>query len=1019
MSIFTRPTHLALHAPWVMALLLAVMVAVGIQSVRTLPIDAFPDVSQPQVKVIVKVPGMTPEAMETLVTAPLEVEILGIPGQTLLRSVTKTGLSDLTIDFESDTDVYWARNQVAERLAAAWDNLPDGAEGGLAPLTTPLGETFMFTVDGPQSTQERRALLDWVIRPALRSVPGVADVNALGGAVSSIVVQPRLLDMAAAGLTLDELQTTLRVFNRKSGAGRLVDGAEVLLLNLDSSLASLDSVRNLVVRNDAQGPLLLRDVASVELQSVSRLGGVTSNGQGEVVEGLVLGLRGANARMLVDGIRARVEEIQQTLPEGTKITPFYDRGELVSLAVGTVSNALIEAAVLVLILLVIFLGSIRASLVVVCVLPLSALWTFMLMRYFGVSANLMSLGGLAIALGLLVDAAIVVVENILANSGEDGHDHASVHEATSQVVTPVVAGIAIIALVFVPLLTLTGLEGRLFAPVALTIVFALSGSLILSMTAIPLLARHVLKGGHDEMPWLPRQIERIYTPMLRGALAYPKRVVIGALVLLGLAVFSFGHLGRTFMPTLDEGSIVVQLEKLPSVSLEASLDIDNRFQAAVLERVPEVAFTVGRAGSDEIGLDPMGLNQTDIFMGLAPRDQWRGSKTDIEDAIREVLADFPGIAYAITQPIQMRVSEMIIGVRGDVAIRIFGQDLNELDRLASEIATQVETVAGSEDVYYTANDGVQYLAVNPDPEALTRHAVGGDEFANWLQVLGQGLDAGTVYRDGRRIPLQIRAQDSLRVADQLPNMPIASASGDVVTLGELGHFARTDGPIEIKREQGMRNAVVIANVRDRDLVGFVAEAQQKVADSVPLPSGYSLTWGGEFENQQRAAKRLGVVVPIALSLIFLILLGVFRSLRLSTAIMANIPFAMIGGVAALAITGEYLSVPASVGFIALLGIAVLNALVMVSHFRELQMTGMDIEDVVVRGALRRLRPVVLTASLAAMGLLPLLFSSGPGSEIQKPLAIVMIGGLISSTLLTLIMLPVLYRWLERGQADHP
>lgn len=1019
MSIFTRPTHLALHAPWVTALLLTILVAIGIHSVRTLPIDAFPDVSQPQVKVIVKVAGMTPEAMETLVTAPLEVEILGIPGQTLMRSVTKTGLSDLTIDFAANTDVYWARNQVAERLAAAWGNLPAGAEGGLAPLTTPLGETFMFTVDGPQSTQERRALLDWVIRPALRSVPGVADVNALGGAVASIVVQPRLLDMAAAGLSLESLQNTLRVFNRKSGAGRLVDGDEVLLLNLDSSLASLDSVRKLVLKHDAQGPLLLQDVAAVELQSLSRLGGVTANGQGEVVQGLVLGLRGANAQMLVDGIRARIDETQQTLPAGTTITPFYDRGELVGLAVGTVSNALLEASVLVLILLVVFLGSVRASLVVVCVLPLSALWTFVLMRYFGVSANLMSLGGLAIALGLLVDAAIVVVENILASSREGGHDHASVHQATSQVVTPVVAGIAIIALVFVPLLTLTGLEGRLFAPVALTIVFALSGSLILSLTAIPVLARHVLKGGHDHMPWLPRQIERVYTPLLRRALAAPQWVVGGALLLLALAVVSFGQLGRTFMPTLDEGSIVVQLEKLPSISLQASLDIDNRFQAAVLERVPEVAFTVGRAGSDEIGLDPMGLNQTDIFMGLAPRDEWRGSKADIEDAIRAVLADFPGVAYAITQPIQMRVSEMIIGVRGDVAIRIFGQDLNELDRLASEIAAQVEQVPGSEDVYYTANDGVQYLAVNPSPEALTRHAVDADEFANWLQVLGQGLDAGTVYRDGRRIPLRIRAEAGLRRADQIPNMPVTGATGAVVTLGELGKFERTDGPIEIKREQGMRNAVVIANVRDRDLVGFVAEAQQQIADKVPLPSGYSLAWGGEFENQQRAARRLSVVVPIALSLIFLILLGVFRSLRLSAAIMANIPFAMIGGVAALAMTGEYLSVPASVGFIALLGIAVLNALVMVSHFRELQLTGMPIDEVVVRGALRRLRPVILTASLAAMGLLPLLFATGPGSEIQKPLAIVMIGGLISSTLLTLIMLPVLYRWLERGQADYP
>ena len=1010
-------TRSALARPLLTVLAALLLIAAGLNAAMKLPIDAFPDVSAPQVKIIVKLPGMTPEEMEARVTTPIEIEMLGLPKQTMLRSTSKYGLTDVTIDFEDGTDIYWARNQVSERLNGIMGDLPPGLSGGLAPITTPLGEMFMFTVEGDLPIAERRALLDWVIRPALRTVRGVADVNVLGGLASAYEVVPDAARMAATGITLDELRTTLERFNRNDGAGRINEGEETLLVRVQGRLTSLDDIGRLVVHATPTAQVRVADVAEVKLGALTRMGGVTHNGEGETVQGLVLGLRGADAQQVVAGVRARLEEVQAALPAGVKVVPFYDRGELVSRAVGTVSKALLEAVVLVGVMLYLFLGNLRAALAVAVVLPLSALWTFLLMHQFGLSANLMSLGGLAIAIGLLVDAAVVVVENVVAHLHEPGADQRPrqqvVLDAVREVAVPTTAGIVIIALVFVPLLSLQGLEGKLFAPVALTIVFALAGSLLLSLTVIPLLARLMLNAKSHADPWLPRTLARLYAPLLQKALAAP--AVVGAVAgLLGVAaVVLYMGLGKTFMPTMDEGSLIVQLEKLPSISLDASLAIDSQFQRALKETVPEALQVVARAGSDEIGLDPMGLNQTDTFISLPTEVD----KPAVIHRIRELLNEFPGVAYAFTQPIEMRVSEMILGVRGDLAIRIFGPDLDVLNHKADEIAEVLRATPGAEDVFFVRNEGVQYLRVVPDSDALARAGLDIDTLAASLRAQIEGERVGLIQQQERRIPLLVRASGSTAAADELAQLPVALPGGGRIALGQLARFERVGGPVQINRQLGSRNMVVIANVGGRDLVGFVEEARAQVMQKVELPPGYRLTWGGEFENQQRAAQRLALVVPVALVLIFLILYSTFDSLRQATLVMANVPFAMIGGVFALALSGEYLSVPASVGFIALLGIAVLNGVVLVSYFNQLRATGMSMLDAVVHGAQRRLRPVLLTASMAALGLVPLLFASGPGSEIQRPLAIVVIGGLVSCTALTLLLLPILYkRFGERTAA---
>jgi cobalt-zinc-cadmium resistance protein CzcA len=1003
-------------------LLSLLLTGFGVRALMNIPIDAFPDISPTQVKIIIKAPGMTPEEVESLITQPVEVELLGIPYQSMLRSISKYALTSITLDFVDGTDIYWARQQVTERLNNVWGNLPGGISGGLAPMSTPLGDMFMFTIESDSLTLEaKRFLLDWTIRPALRTVPGVADVNSLGGFVRSYEVQPDRNAMTALGVSTLDIIDALQMNNKNDGAGRITQGEEVILVRVTGAIGDHDDIGNTLVDNAEGERILLSQVARITTGSMERYGAVTADGGAEAVQGLVIGLRGANSRDVVQGVKDKIVELEATLPVGTRIDVFYDRTVLIESAVGTVSQALLEAVVLVILLLGLFLGNVRAALTVAVILPLSALFTFLMMGQLNMSANLMSLGGLVIAIGMLVDSSIVIVENIvssLAHQPKGTRKLPNLHiiyRAVRDVALPVTSGIIIIVIVFLPLLTLEGLEGKLFGPVTMTIVFALLGSLVLSLTLIPVVASFLVRADAHEEPWLSRKLTAIYEPLLKKALHRPIFLLGGAGVLLAASVVVFPLVGKTFMPTMDEGDILIQLETIPSISLEANIRIVQQVERAIKKNVPEVLRVVSRIGSDEMGMDPMGLNETDIFLQLRPQEEWRvATKPELEEHLREVMDQFVGLNYGFTQPIDMRVSEMLTGSRGDLAIKLFGSDLSTLNQKAQEIATLIESIPGAIDTIATINEGAQYLQVTVDRMLAGRLSLNADDLQLRLRTEIEGLNLGSVIEGTARVPLMLRYEgiegDGLA---QLSNSFIDLPNGELIPLADVATIERVEGPITITRESGQRFSVIRTDVADRDLVGFVAEAQQAIADRIELPEGYRLEWGGEFENQQRAAARLMLVVPLALSMIALLLFLTFGSIKQTLIVLSNIPFALTGGLIALWLTGEFLSVPASVGFIALLGIAVLNGVVMMTYFNQLRAKGMEITGVVTEGALRRLRPVMMTATICAFGLVPLLLATGPGSEIQRPLAIVVIGGLISSTLLTLFLLPIIYKTFHR------
>ncbi|OQW74294.1 MAG: cytochrome-c peroxidase [Proteobacteria bacterium ST_bin11] len=1002
-------------------ILLGVLLLIGggYYALKHIPIDAFPEVSPTQVKIIVKANGMTPEEVEARITAPIEVELLGIPHQTMLRSLAKYAITDITLDFEEGTDIYWARQQVAERLNALWGNLPEGVQGGIAPMTTPLGEMFMFAIEGGDLTlMQRRELLDWTIRPALRTVAGVADVNALGGLVRSFEVVTDNIRMASRNIDTQQLIAALQNNNRNDGAGRLTEGEEALIVRAEGRIKNEQDVKAIVVAQHEGLPTRVEDIAEVRIGALTRYGAVSKDGNGEAVTAVVLSLRGANARQTIEQLESKLADLQPSLPNGVHINVFYNRGVLVGKAVNTVSKALLEAIVLVVVLLILFLGDLRAALTVALALPLAALVTFILMHAFGMSANLMSLGGLAIAIGMLVDGAVVVVENVITQLAD--HQKAErlprlhlIYRASREVAVPVTSGILIIIIVFLPLLTLQGLEGKLFGPVAMTIVFALSGSLILSLTVIPVLASLLLKQVSHEEPWLPRKLLQWYLPVLAWCLANSKKVFMGAGTMLAASVLVFTQIGSTFMPTMDEGDIIVQLEKLPSINLLDSVALDGRVQKNILEHIPEVQTVVSRVGTDELGLDPMSLNDTDTFLILKPKAEWRmETKEALIEEIRKIMDHTPGIAFGFTQPIEMRVSEMLTGTRGDVAIKLFGADLDTLNHKAEQIEAVLKTIPGASDVFTRKNEGMQFLQLTIDQDAAGRFGLNSNSIEDMLRAQIEGVQLGIVQEGIKRTPLLLRGNSNTA---NFKNLQISLPNGKPVPITGVAKIEAVEGVVSIDREKGQRFVVIRCNVEGRDLVGFVDEARKAVAERVKLPSGFHVEFGGQFENQQRASARLSLVIPVSLGLIFLLLFSTFGSVRQAVLVLSNIPLAMIGGVFALWLSGEYLSVPASVGFIALLGIAVLNGVVMVSYFNQLCATGMELSRVVIVGSGRRLRPVLMTASIAAFGLIPLLFASGPGSEIQRPLAIVVTGGLLSSTLLTLILLPILYQLFGR----HP
>lgn len=985
----------------------------GAYSFLHLPIDAFPDISPTQAKIIIKAPGMTPEEIEQRVVRVLEIELMGLEGQTMLKSTAKYAIADITIDFLDKTDIYKARAQINERLLAEIDELPDGVTATLAPITTPLSEAYMFTVEGNITQKEKRAILDFTIRPALRTIKGVADLNALGGEAKTAVVVPDLMAMGAMGITLDDLKLAIEENLKNDGAGRVVIGDESHPVRVQSGIKNADDIAKITLPTP-RGVTTIGAFCQVRDEALTRLGFVTKDGVAEATEGIVLTLRNANTSEVIAEVKKRLASL--VLPQGVTINPFYDRSELTKKAVDTVSAALFEAVVLIVLLLLLFLGDLRAAVVVATILPLAMAMTFVLMRYFDLSANLMSLGGLAVAVGMLVDSAIVIVENSYAKLGENRTSKLdAIREAMQEVGGAVFSGILIIAIVFVPLLTLDGLEGKLFTPVAVTIIFALVSSLVLSLSVIPVLSSLLLKLQEHKETALNRFFKNIYTPALIFTLTHTKLVFALAGVFMVASFSLFWLVGKTFMPTLDEGDIVLLVEPMPSISLEASRALDLAIQKELLAKVPEIKTIVARTGTDELGLDPMTLNQTDTFLILKPKDEWRvASKDELHEKIKKVLEPFSGVAFGFTQPIDMRISEMLTGTRGDLAVKIFGDDIGVLNELSEQVGSVLERVDGADEVTVTLNDGIGYLTIEPKRLELAKVNLSNAELQHYLKTALDGVIVTTMPVNNTILPVMIRLDESIsKDVNRFSALEIPLSNGSTVPLSSIATIKQTEGPVQVIRENSQRVSIVRSNVKDRDLVGFVEDARSKIGSSVKLPAGYKIVYGGEFENQQRVSERLFVVIPVSIGAIFLILFFTFGSIKQTALILLNIPFAITGGIIALYISGEYLSVPASVGFIALFGIAVLNGIVMVSYFNLMLKNGSSVDDAVRLGAAKRLRPVLMTAFIAAFGLIPLLFASGVGSEIQRPLAIVVLGGLVTSTILTLLLLPPAYRAISK------
>ena len=1019
-----RLIRTALEQRLIVLLATLVLIVSGIVAFRHLPIDAFPDVTPVQVQVITRAPSLAPAEIERLVTFPLEIELTNLPGKTELRSISRFGLSVITVVFEDRMDIYFARQLVLERMLQARSRLPQSAEPVLGPVSTGLSEVYMYLVEGStQSLMELRTLQDWVIRPMLRAVPGLADVDTLGGLAKQyeVLVDPNRL--ASFGLTLRQVHAAVAGNNQNAGGSYIEQGGDKLVVHGVGLARSAQDLEQIVVAAHKGTPIYLRDVAQIRQGMAIRLGGTTRDGKGEVLEGIAVMLRGGNSREIVSTVKDKVELINRVLPAGVKMVPFLDRIELVTRALDTVERALLEGVAVVILVLYLFLRNLRGALVVALTLPLAVLATFLIMQQVGLSANLMSLGGLAISLGMIVDAAIVQVENVERHLGEQTKGRALsvtdrlpvILRAVLEVRRPSLFGELIIALTFVPLLTLQGMEGKMFIPLALTVVIALLSSLVLSMTVVPVLAALLIKprvtkeGGRllERGRWLYRQ-------MLEGALCRTRLVVLAAAGVLvgGAALVPF--IGREFVPIMDEGTIVVNVMRLPSISLSESLKISGEVERLLLE-IPEVRSVVSRTGANELGTDPMGMELSDMYVLLKPESEWQaGSKTDIEEQIRRRLAQVPGIAFGLSQPIAMRVDELVSGVRSQVALKLFGGELETLRAKADEIARVLRQVRGMSDLRVEQVWGLYYLKLDIDRAKIARHGINVAEITEVIEAVGGGIAAGEIFEGQWRFPIMVRFPDDRRAdVETIAALWVTAPDGSRIPLRDLAEIRIVDGPAQISREHASRRIVIEANVVGRDLVGAVEEAQAAVGRLVQLPQGYYLTWGGQFENQQQAMARLAVVVPLVIGLIFLLLFFTFGNLRQAALILLAIPFAMVGGLLALLLGGLYLSVPASVGFIALFGVAVLNGVVKIAYINQLREQGMALDEAVLTGMVLRLRPVLMTAIVAMMALMPLLLATGPGSEIQRPLATVVIGGLFSSTALTLVVLPVLYRWVEQ------
>ncbi|MEB3198173.1 MAG: CusA/CzcA family heavy metal efflux RND transporter, partial [Candidatus Sericytochromatia bacterium] len=1002
--------HLALAQRAAVLITTLALIAAGVWSFLKLPIDAFPDVTNVQVQVLAEVPGMAPPDVERLVTFPLELELNGVPRVTQVRSISKFGLAVITVVFEDRADIYFARQQVAERLTVAQSALPDNAKATLGPIASGMGEIFQYTLEGPYDLMTRRTVQEWLIRPQLRTVPGVTEVNTLGGLLKQHHVEIRPDRLAAYGLTIQDVIDALARSNRNAPGNYFERGDEQFLVRGLGTITQAEELPQTLVAVRAGRPVYLRDVAQVGIGAAPRQGAATRDGA-ETVAGIVMKLRGENGREVIQRVKDKLAEVAPALPPGMRIKPFYDQSELVENAVGTVERALVEGGVLVVGVLLFFLWHVPSSLMVAVTIPLAMLFAFLMMQAFNLPGNLMSLGGLAIGLGMMVDASIVMVENIYRHLHDKRGSQpvlAVVAESATEVGRPIVFAIAIIIAVFLPLFTLGGLEGKMFAPMAFTIGFALFGSLVLALTLVPVLASLLLRRdtAAHENPLL-HGLQAAYARSLKGALGQGKAVAGLALGGLLVSLAMVPGLGTEFLPSMDEGSSVITASRLPSVSLAKANAQANAVERA-LKQLPEVLSVTTRTGRAEVASDPMDVAMSDIFIQLKPHLQWVSARTKaaLVERMEAVTRHIPGIGLSFGEPIAVRVDELVSGVKSQVAVKLFGEDLEVLQAKGTAIQAALQRVAGASDVKTEQLSGLAQLQISYDRARMAHYGLTSEDLGTVVEAAIGGHVATELLEGQRRIGVAVRLPAALRSdVEALAAIPVPLTGGGRVPLGHVADISLSQGPAVISRENGQRRVVVECNVNGRDIGSFVADAKRAIAREVPLPSGYILSWGGQFENQQRAMGTLMIVVPIVLGLIYLLLFLTFGSLLRAGVVLLNVPFALIGGIAALAVSGQHLSVSASVGFIALFGVAVQNGVIMISTIDKLRSQGLDLQVAIVEGAGMRLRPVLMTALVASLGLVPLALSSGIGAEIQRPLAWVVIGGLFSSTALTLYLLP--------------
>ena len=1038
MSMIDRLIDRSLHHRSLVVVGVFILVGLGIRSFVGLPIDAFPDVTNIQVEVLSSAPGMSPLEVERFVTYPLEMTMRGLPRLTQLRSVSRFGLSVITAVFEDGTDIYFARQNVHERIGEAVDMVPPGVEIAMGPVSTAMGEIYQYTLEAPvpgdesgriDSLTNLRTIQDWTLAPLLKSIPGVNEINSFGGYIRQYQVTADPDKLLKYNLSLDDLAKALPENNLNVGGNILQQGSIQYLVRGIGLLQSVEDIGNVILKSEDGTPIFVRDVAEVRPGQAVRQGASVKDGKGEVVGGVVMMLRGANGRAVVAAVEKRVDEINagSFLPAGVKIVPFYKRSDIIRDSLHTVSEALIIGSLLVVFVLYLFLRSFRGAFIVVLALPLSTLFTFIMMRLFGLSANLMSLGGLAISIGMIIDATIIQVENVqrhLVEAGTAARKLSTVARAVLEVRKPSIFGEMIIALTFIPIISLQGIEGKMFFPLAFTLIIALFTSLVLSLLVIPALCFLLLKAHREKRIIVIEGARKAYLPLLRGALGHKAVLFSVSAVLLAVAVLLIPRLGTEFMPVMDEGAFDMDFQFLPGISLPESVEMSRRVEARLMD-FPELATIVGKTGQTGIAIEARGVEKTGYVGVLKPRRDWTTAKTrsELTEKMREAVAVFPGIAFSFSQPIACRIDEIVAGTRAQLIIKLFGEDLEVLQVKAAEIAEVLRRIRGTSDLIVETVAGQPYISVRPNRAKIARYGINVADVQAIVETAVGGKAITRIYEGERYFDLQLRYPEGRRDSvETIGDILVLAPGGARIPLSQLAEIGMSEGPVQISRESGQRRIGIECNITGRDLGGFVAEAKRSIGQGVRLPEGYYLSWGGQFENQQRAMRRLAVILPGTVGFILFLLYLTFGSLRLALLVFVNLPFALIGGVASLYISGLYLSVPASIGFIALFGIAVLNGIVLLSYITQLRDEGRPLREAILKGCANRLRPVLMTATITIFSLAPLLFAQGPGSEILRPLAVVVVGGLVTSTLMTLLVMPALYgsfgaRRKRRGQEN--